>query len=60
MQKHVVDQYSRMFSLNVVKILVAAVLRACVSKRSDWQVGPPRSLLTHAVSLKVSNKNMRL
>ena len=33
---------------------VAAVLRVCVSKLSDWQVGPPRSLLAHALSLEVS------
>ena len=43
-----------MFSLNGVKIWEAAVLKVCASKVSDWQVGPPSSLLAHAVSLKVS------
>ena len=34
-----------MISLNREKMFVAAVLRACVSKLSEWQVCPPTSLL---------------
>ena len=40
---------------NFEKFFVAAVLRVCVSKLSDWQVGPPRSLLDSVI-----NSNIKL
>ena len=32
----------------------AAVLKVCVSKLSDWQGCPPRSLMTHTHSLHIN------
>ena len=43
-----------MFSQVGEKIWIATVLKVCVSKLYDQQVGPPGSLLAHTVSLKVS------
>ena len=40
--------------LELQEHLGSCTLKVCVSKLCEWQVGPSRSLLAHAVSQKVS------